>query len=67
MATQSQIEETCNYLAEVFRAAYGEQADCTGTELFNDSSWAGHERKPTNVIQAAAGDRARKKPSRSTS
>ena len=37
MAAQSQIEETYNYMDEVFRAAYGEHADCTGAELFNDS------------------------------
>jgi hypothetical protein len=29
MATQSQIEETYNFMEEVFRATYGEHADCT--------------------------------------
>jgi cyclopropane-fatty-acyl-phospholipid synthase len=38
MATQSQIEETYNYMDEVFRAAYGEHADCTGAMFNGDFS-----------------------------
>jgi cyclopropane-fatty-acyl-phospholipid synthase len=34
MATRSQIEETYNYMDKVFRAAYGENPDCTGA-MFN--------------------------------
>jgi cyclopropane-fatty-acyl-phospholipid synthase len=34
MATQSQIEETYNYMDQVFRAAYGEDADVSGA-MFN--------------------------------
>jgi cyclopropane-fatty-acyl-phospholipid synthase len=38
MATQSQIEETYNYMDQVFRAAYGEHADCTGAMFNGDFS-----------------------------
>jgi cyclopropane-fatty-acyl-phospholipid synthase len=38
MATQSQIEETYNYMDEVFRAAYGEDADITGAMFNGDFS-----------------------------
>jgi cyclopropane-fatty-acyl-phospholipid synthase len=38
MATQSQIEETYNYMDEVFRTAYGDHADCTGAMFNGDFS-----------------------------
>jgi cyclopropane-fatty-acyl-phospholipid synthase len=38
MATQSQIEETYNYMDEVFRAAYGEDADVSGAMFNGDFS-----------------------------
>ena len=38
MATQSQIEETYNYMDEVFRAAYGEDADISGAMFNGDFS-----------------------------
>jgi cyclopropane-fatty-acyl-phospholipid synthase len=38
MATRSQIEETYNYMDEVFRAAYGENADVTGAMFNGDFS-----------------------------
>jgi cyclopropane-fatty-acyl-phospholipid synthase len=38
MATQSQVEETYNYMDEVFRAAYGENADITGAMFNGDFS-----------------------------
>jgi cyclopropane-fatty-acyl-phospholipid synthase len=38
VATQSQIEETYNYMDEFFRAAYGQHADCTGAMFNGDFS-----------------------------
>jgi cyclopropane-fatty-acyl-phospholipid synthase len=38
MATRSQIEETYNYMDQVFRTAYGEHADCTGAMFNGDFS-----------------------------
>jgi cyclopropane-fatty-acyl-phospholipid synthase len=38
MATQSQIENTYNYMDEFFRATYGEYADCTGAMFNGDFS-----------------------------
>jgi len=38
MATQSQIENTYNYMDEFFRAACGEHADCTGAMFNGDFS-----------------------------
>jgi cyclopropane-fatty-acyl-phospholipid synthase len=38
MATQSQIEETYNYMDQVFRVAYGEDADVSGAMFNGDFS-----------------------------
>jgi cyclopropane-fatty-acyl-phospholipid synthase len=38
MATRSQIEETYNYMDQVFRTAYGQHADCTGAMFNGDFS-----------------------------
>lgn len=38
VATQSQIEETYNYMDQVFRVTYGEHADCTGAMFNGDFS-----------------------------
>jgi cyclopropane-fatty-acyl-phospholipid synthase len=38
MATRSQIEETYNYMDDVFRAAYGEDADVSGAMFNGDFS-----------------------------
>jgi cyclopropane-fatty-acyl-phospholipid synthase len=38
MATQKQIEETYNYMDEVFRLTYGEHGDCSGAMFDGDFS-----------------------------